>query len=205
MPVRAYFRDLSTVDPTSLTAADADGLPTVLSFWVISDLHLGHERLEVGGPLNGTRPHNFTTELVARWNETVAPEDSVLVLGDVLIGWPMGEYAERMPELNGHIVVVAGNHESKGKIAFLKERGWNFAPPFEILYRDWLVFFTHEPLGDHDMLPNCISVHGHIHHHPERTPRHINTSAEAVDYRPVRLKELLDERIDRIGPSPKNP
>ena len=70
------------------------------------------------------------------------------------------------------IIVVAGNHESRGKIGFLRERGWEFVTPFEIVYRDWLVSFTHEPIAREDILPNAISVHGHIHHNPEATPRH---------------------------------
>ena len=201
--MKTYYADLADTAKTTLTKISRETrAPKVVDFWVLSDLHLGHERLEEGGPLNGVRPENCSQLLTERWNQTVATTDDVLVLGDVLVGWPLDEYPERMPTLNGRIVVVAGNHESKGKIAFLKERGWGFVEPFEILFRDWLVFFTHEPMPDDELLANAISVHGHIHHRPERTDHHINTSAEAMDYRPQRLRQLLDRRIDQLGPPP---
>jgi calcineurin-like phosphoesterase family protein len=75
-----------------------------------SDLHFGHGNI-IGycrRPFTGVREMNDW--LVRSWNDTVGPEDEVWVLGDLALGnitWSLS----RVAELNGTIVLVAGNHD----------------------------------------------------------------------------------------------
>ena len=57
--------------------------------FVISDLHFGHG-LMISEKIRSPRPYDDTTQmnnaLVEAWNAAVEPEDTVYVLGDVVLG-----------------------------------------------------------------------------------------------------------------------
>ena len=76
-----------------------------------SDLHFGHARIiELCG-----RPFASADEmdraLIARWNDVVAPEDTVWVLGDYALG-NRHRALGYLPELNGRKLLVIGNHDA---------------------------------------------------------------------------------------------
>src|SRR6185437_1215231 len=80
-----------------------------MNVFYTSDHHFGHERIiELC-----YRPFKTVTqmndEMVYRWNQVVAPEDMVWVLGDVAIGRPGLLNVNR---LNGTKILVAGNHDA---------------------------------------------------------------------------------------------
>lgn len=177
--------------------------------WIISDTHFNHANIiEYSG-----RPTNHNELIQENWRKLVQPEDTVLHLGDVLMGrrdlWP------DMPgQLPGKVTVLnSGNHDEPHKRKFMEERwGWTFVPEFMTLFHDYQVTFSHYPFGAiQDPDPNSknntdlvfakmpegklISVHGHIHHKADPSRRHINVSVERIGYRPVNLKQLLDARI----------
>ena len=78
--------------------------------WFTADSHFGHVNI-----LNYTkRPWSTVDQmneaLVENWNAVVAPEDTVIVLGDFAMGvrkdtCPIGK------RLNGHKILVPGNHD----------------------------------------------------------------------------------------------
>lgn len=177
--------------------------------WIISDTHWNHERIiEYAG-----RPKNHNELMQQNWRKLVRPEDTVLHLGDVLMGrqelWPS------MPGwLPGKVSVLStGNHDEPHKRRFMEEKwGWEFIPEFAMQYKGYFVQFSHYPFGaNQDPDPNSktntdlvfnkmpegkfISVHGHIHEKPDPSLNHINVSIERMNYRPVNLEILLDARI----------
>lgn len=96
--------------------------------WFTSDHHFGHENIighchrpftGPGGKPDLEAMHRVLSE---RWNERVAPDDTVYYLGDFAMGprelWP--EYAEN---LHGRKILVRGNHD-KGSEASLLEVGF---------------------------------------------------------------------------------
>jgi calcineurin-like phosphoesterase family protein len=82
--------------------------------WFTSDLHLGHVNI------TKFRPHPFgewrdvdhhDEFIIGRWNERVAPDDEVIVLGDFLMGHKDVTGPLAVNRLNGHIALVPGNHD----------------------------------------------------------------------------------------------
>ena len=139
---RGFLPNSTTHSPDELLAFDHVGRSRLLDSWAISDLHLGHERLEIGGPLGALRPRGFTATLVATIRREIRPNDDLLTLGDSLVGWPHGQ---PMPWLPGTLWTVQGNHD-RGKVDKLLARGWRILDPFSTVYRDWVITFTHEPI-----------------------------------------------------------
>jgi calcineurin-like phosphoesterase family protein len=78
--------------------------------WYTADLHLGHERIIelCGRPFESVSAMNEA--IITRWNERVEPGDTVWVLGDVALG-PIEESLALVGRLNGHLLLVAGNHD----------------------------------------------------------------------------------------------
>lgn len=63
--------------------------------YIISDTHFGHENIKTYEPV---RKDYDDERLVQLWNETVAPEDEVLHLGDFAFkshGWEMAKRLNR--------------------------------------------------------------------------------------------------------------
>jgi len=80
--------------------------------WFTSDTHYGHSNII--GYTN--RPFSDVDEmdatLVANWNRAVGKDDLVFHLGDFCFGTP-GDWRSIRERLNGHIVLILGNHDMK--------------------------------------------------------------------------------------------
>lgn len=57
---------------------------------------------------------------IYRWNSVVNEEDTVYVLGDFIMGSPKNIH-KILPELNGHIILVRGNHDTDNKVKIYQE------------------------------------------------------------------------------------
>lgn len=179
--------------------------------WIISDTHFNHENIirYAGRPVE----HN---ELMQQsWRKLVRPDETVLHLGDVLMG--RRELWAGMPGwLPGVVSVLSsGNHDEPHKRAFMEfEWGWTFVTDFTVSYRGWDVLFSHYPhgtkiavgAGDNVTValvallpPKTLNLHGHIHERPSPSSFHVNVCVEWMNYRPVRTRELLDRVIEELG------
>jgi calcineurin-like phosphoesterase family protein len=163
--------------------------------WIISDTHFFHDNIvKYSG-----RPENHTELMVQNWNNVVKPDDTVLHLGDVL----MGARSKWMtiPRLRGRVEVLnSGNHDEEHKRKYIEASwGWRFRPDFTWQYRGWMIFFSHYPAMT-ELIQDIkgINVHGHIHEKEDPSRQHINVSVERINYRPVWLTDLLDKRIKAL-------
>lgn len=75
-----------------------------------SDTHFGHTNIikYCNRPFKDV-PH-MNSEIVRRWNTVVGSDDVVFHLGDVALG-PWEDWKNWLPQLNGHKILVVGNHE----------------------------------------------------------------------------------------------
>lgn len=96
-----------------------------MAIWALADLHLG---FAVDKPMDifGEVWRDHPAKIEAAWRETVAPEDTVLVAGDISWGMTLDEampdleFIDRLP---GRKVMIRGNHDSWWvKIGQLRKR-----------------------------------------------------------------------------------
>ena len=155
--------------------------------YVVSDTHFGHSRViqfESGHrPFATIEEHD--RELVARWNATVRPKDTVWHLGDVFFG---GREAHSiLAELNGVKRLVLGNHD---------------VYPLEIYQRYFgKIFGVAELRGcilSHVPVHTCqlenrykANLHGHMHSKKLDDTRYICVSVEHTGLAPVLLDKVL--------------
>lgn len=151
--------------------------------WYVSDTHFSHDNiLKFEGQ---ARP--FTTieehdeELIRRWNERVAPHESVLHLGDVAFK-PATTLDRIMPRLHGLKTLVMGNHDIS-QIERYREY-FNIVPCVQDKQNG--ILFTHFPVHPCDLEHRYkVNVHGHLHSKIIPDKRYINISCEHTDLAPL--------------------
>ncbi len=180
--------------------------------WVIGDTHFGHDGIvrhsfRPGWDLHGNhdfRRHNQWQ--VKRWNERVRPHDWVLHLGDVARSPQAVD--EWCADLNGHVVVIPGNHDDRQTLERLGEIGWHIIESLRIEWEGPInprvkkaqiahvsALCTHYPLGS--LQRGQVNLHGHTHGNPSgvRGARHIDLSSENTYGYPRPLKDVLDKSV----------
>lgn len=161
--------------------------------FVISDLHLGHKGiLKYRTQFKTIEEHdNF---IIDNWNKIVTPQDKVYVLGDVC--WKKKDL-EKIKLLKGKKILIAGNHDILGAKNYLK-----VFKDIRGLWRKDGVWLSHAPIHSRE-LRDCKNIHGHLHNKKVKEltwygldidDNYINVCCECVDYTPVEIKELENEK-----------
>lgn len=146
---------------------------------------------------------DMNEQMIERWNSVVGPEDTVYHLGDFVMG-----QSENIPpiinRLNGHIILVRGNHETRRKLGVLEQ--WKDKIEIRDIaylnYKNLYFVMCHFPMTNPDFLDmvladnsEVVTVHGHVHDKVLFfTPQHhsFNVSADAIDFTPVHIDKLYD-------------
>lgn len=141
--------------------------------WVTSDCHFGHLNILKYCP--ETRPFETIEEhdqaIIDNWNSVVEDGDDVIVVGDFFMG-PVDTIDRILPQLNGNITLIVGNHDSKKRIAKFEEHGVNVVEDKMFVEYNGVVFeFNHMPptekrmkwgLGTADE-KEFVYCYGHVH------------------------------------------
>ena len=163
--------------------------------WIISDTHFFHENIG----RYCSRPENWQELIIKNWNDLIAPDAPVLHLGDFALG-KKSDFELLIKSLHGRLFLIQGNHDRFNKtycethgVTLLKDPVY-----FECDNGKNLVF-SHRPIVP---LPdNLFNLHGHIHNVPPPPEgsnlglHHINISVEVREYRPWRLKDIINHLI----------
>ncbi len=84
-----------------------------LALFIIGDLHLS-ESVDKPMDIFGGAWHNYTEKLISQWQNTVKPDDTVILAGD--ISWGMSLFDsladfKLLDRLNGTKLILKGNHD----------------------------------------------------------------------------------------------
>ena len=177
-----------------------------------ADLHFHYALLLPSRPF--ATVEEMDEALVKNWNDTVGPEDTVYLVGD--IGWNGGrEPGELLERLSGHKHLIRGNHDTGYEDAGRLYRWFETVTDFnEIDDGETHILLCHYPMLYHK---RGYMIHGHLHHGRGRDyellrqlPRVLNAGVDVNRYRPVTLAELVEnnrafyagERDDEVPPPP---
>lgn len=130
--------------------------------------------------------------LVARWNETVGPDDDLWHLGDFAAGASRARCAELFARLNGRKRLVQGNHDTR---RVLNLPWLAVADHARITLNEggtsWRLFLAHYA---HRAWPGLWRgtrhLYGHTHGTLPDTTQSCDVGVDAWDYRPVTLPAL---------------
>lgn len=169
-----------------------------------SDLHLDHANIikYCQRPFHSIGEMNAA--LITNWNARVSEDDTVYVIGDFALT-SRERIAELRSKLNGHIVLVLGNHDRSQKA--MADCGFDVvcdrARGFEL--DGQRLYLRHIP--DYGFLVSGeIHLCGHVHTDWKRLGDIINVGVDQWNFQPVTLAELLAaEQTDMAGRTPRRP
>ncbi|WP_137597494.1 metallophosphoesterase family protein [Paucilactobacillus kaifaensis] len=166
--------------------------------FITADTHFFHESL-LGKTDFAIRPYanveQMNQDIIDHWNERVEDKDTVYHLGDIALYFthPAIKSNEAvlsvLKQLNGHLVLIKGNHDSRELFKFLDQNNYllNDKPKFEFhdvgvlfKYDHRQYYLTHYPmmLG---IAPQIINLHGHIHHYAVPAKENINVGVDTPE------------------------
>lgn len=172
-----------------------------MSYWVISDTHFNHKKLEEWGKRSGTWEQQLFDGIGA-----IPSGDTLIHLGDICIGGDLHAHkgikdACGRGETRVRMILVRGNHDKK-TLGWYLDNGWDFVcDSFILEHMSEKVLFSHKPqdISDSDVTKN---IHGHTHGNNHRsdehgtfydTSKHIDISPELVGYSPLRLDSIINK------------
>jgi calcineurin-like phosphoesterase family protein len=139
-----------------------------MTTWVTSDLHFGHKNIMSFCPQSRARFKNdlayMNEAMVKEWNDLIAPEDTVYILGDVafLSG---SDAAKMVSRLAGVKILVRGNHDRKTLMDVNFRNCFKDVHEYlDINYNGTKVVMFHYPIAEWDqMRRGSVHLHGHLH------------------------------------------
>jgi len=164
-----------------------------MNYWLISDTHFHHTRLEQWGMRAGDWQERLWAGL-----SRVPAEDALIHLGDVSIGHDDEVHTRIIALPAKRKVLVLGNHCKRSKSWYF-DKGWSFVcDGFEMNLLGERILFSHRPQQPDERF--TLNIHGHTHGNSHRGDEHdafyrpsyhVDICPEFVGYNPLRLDTLL--------------
>jgi len=158
--------------------------------FVFSDPHFGHLKMALKRGFESIEEHDQF--LIENWNRVVRKGDTVWILGDITMEKKAFYYI--LGKLNGVKRVVGGNHD-KPKPSHTEEL-LKYVNTIVGCYIDKKkrMVMTHIPIHPSQFEHKYdVNIHGHVHDEPIDDERYFNVSAEAIDYTPILLEDILSK------------
>lgn len=188
--------------------------------YVISDTHFFDSRM-LGIDDFASRDYPDVTQMnqamITAWNDRVGVNDVVYHLGDIAVDYRKHrperveneEIAALLAQLNGHLVLIKGNHDRRSLFKYLAAHNPAVAGQAKYTFHDvgalikydhHQLYLTHYPLML-GIAPQILNLHGHIHHYMVPSANNVNVGVDAPERdwltppepfgSPLRLAEVL--------------
>jgi calcineurin-like phosphoesterase family protein len=171
-----------------------------MAIFFTSDTHFGHETIIrlCKRPFGSVEEMNET--LVARWNETVAPGDTVYHLGDFCYrnAHAVSEYRR---QLNGTIRLILGNHDTLS--AEDSAQFETISHIDQIKPNGHELFLCHYPMREWNRCwRGAWHLFGHVHGGLNHAPHgySMDVGVDGHDFRPWSLEEIASVMDTRENP-----
>jgi calcineurin-like phosphoesterase family protein len=172
-----------------------------MTTWFTSDTHYGHEAIirHCNRPYKSVGEMNY--DMARRWNERVAPTDTVYHLGDFAMGDPE-RYPGHRHALQGQIILVRGNHDDSKMESVMERMGFVDVLDNVIVEVDGVrLWLNHYPLDvpDHRGRPFVrpaapgpydIVLCGHVHQQFQLRGANVNVGVDVWNYAPIGVREI---------------
>lgn len=157
--------------------------------WLTGDLHLGEDRMEIMmRPFKSPQEH--VDYLVEKFNELVAPDDHLIINGD-MVNKNKPEFLSQCSRFNGIKTLVRGNHDEP----YTND---DFKPYFdkiiahgdgiELMVGDIPCYITHYPTQGRTDRFNLV---GHIHSAWKFQLNSFNVGVDCNHFRPHDLEKMV--------------
>lgn len=183
-----------------------------MSYFVTSDSHFNSGNIIEYCNRPFTDSDHQTAELIKRWNSVVSPDDTVIHMGDFIMGLA-DTIPIILPQLNGSIILTRGNHDTPRKLSIYEQYPDKITVKdvYYLPYKSLFFIFCHFPMVHEDFLDmvvrdnsEVVYCHGHVH---DKTPffnadhHSFNCCVDVTHFTPVPLdgiyKQVKSHFIER--------
>lgn len=175
--------------------------------WLTSDLHFCHSREFLYKPRGFENIYDMNTAIVSNWNNTVAMEDDVYILGDLMLN-NNDEGLKLLKSLKGKIHVVRGNHDTDVRWQAYKNC-WNIielADALYLKYKKYHFYLTHYPcytgnLEKESLHQMTLNLSGHTHSKDKffnDLPFIYNVACDAHNCTPVHIDDIVIDMHNKV-------
>ena len=170
--------------------------------WFTSDNHFSHKNIHRFCPK--TRPDAdfiaMDEAMIRRWNEQVAPEDTVWALGDFFFCNP-DRALTIIRRLNGHKNLVYGNHDQTIRNSVVRAYFESIHEYKELRHEGKQLILFHYPIYEwNKMHHGAYHLHGHIHDRLSGVPgRILNVCVDSPTFSKGDYSLYSFEEIQRVA------
>ena len=177
--------------------------------WFTSDSHFCHDRGFVYEPRGFKNIEEMNVAIVERWNSVVDPDDIVYHLGDVMLN-DNCRGSELLEALNGHIVMIRGNHDTDTRINIYKEShnvdmcgDWAQI----VKWGKFTFYLSHYPTNtsnlekDAPLSQHVINLYGHTHQKGnfyQDIPYMYHVGMDSHDCYPVSAEQIIEDIKEKV-------
>ena len=135
--------------------------------WLMSDLHLGHDRDFVWAKRGFSNVTEHNEALIRNIRQCVEENDEFFILGDLTLG-DLDAAAPLLRQIPGHVHVILGNHDTERRIEFYQSLGWDVQFSTVIRWGKYRFYLSHYPTvcaneGEDKLSLATINIYGHTH------------------------------------------
>jgi calcineurin-like phosphoesterase family protein len=162
--------------------------------FLIADLHFGHFNVMKYENRPFETVEEMDKHMIHMWNQTVKKVDKIFVLGDFSF-YNKEKSKEVLSKLNGHKILIMGNHDRSHSVGWWKDAGFNEVYEYPIIYKDFFMF-SHEPLYMNVNMP-YVNLHGHLHSMQYESKKlYYNVGVELHDYTPIDFEVIKEKLVE---------
>lgn len=168
------------------------------NIWLTSDLHFNHDRDFIWKVRGFNNVEEMNEAIISRFNAKVGPEDTVYILGDLMLGdKDAGESC--LARLNGKKIIILGNHDTNSRIEVYKKYAEEVVYAATLKYKKRVFYLSHYPTltGNLDDTPgHCVlNLHGHTHQTSNYTDNYsfmYHVGVDSHDCYPVHIDDVIE-------------
>lgn len=136
--------------------------------WLTSDLHFNHDKEFIWKARGFNSVQEMNSAIVERYREVVKPEDTIYILGDLMMGQKIDENLDLIKSLPGQIVIIRGNHDTDNRVSLYKSFGVPVYDALSLKYNGYHFYLSHYPTLtgnlEKESLKQCtLNLFGHTH------------------------------------------
>ena len=175
--------------------------------YLTSDLHFNHMNILKYEP--ESRPFNSIEEMnetiIQNWNEVVTANDTVYVLGDMAMGM-IEDAIPLIKRLNGKIILIRGNHDTKKRLEAFKEIGIEVHDIFYLPYKGKYFIMCHFPIASKEFIDmvrydnsEVVNLYGHLHHNAPKgyVDGTYHVGLDTNNLKPISIDKIWEECEER--------
>lgn len=175
-----------------------------------SDLHLGHDREFVWEARGFENVREMTKAIFNGINETVGPEDTLYILGDLMLNDTEAGITLLKSLYCADIHIILGNHDTVERAALYK-KCWNVTEVVYatvLKYGKWRFYLSHYwtqtcNTTDHGPTKSLINLYGHTHQPmpfaEDDAWQNYNVGVDAHGCKPVSIEQVIGDILAKYN------